>query len=589
MATLDLSQLQQAIDLGNPDAVNFGAFVASAPSLWQWTTPTGNFIDIAGSGMTFSGGHATGGTVSAIGFDVGNNGPAVTEIQIFGFSIAATLLDNSALSFWRVMEGNDTIIGATATATAGLADVVTLFGDNIAVRPGVIKGGDDVIGSGTARTVICGDVVDVGSDAPGAPAANYTGGADTINCALSTFRQEIYGDARTVHASRRLAGGNDVINFTDAGFGSALYGDVQTVNGVAGDLAVFIGGNDTIDAHLSVTDFLTIEGDIGNAGQFATIRGGNDTLIGGAGRDTIVGDVHNQTGDIVCGNDRIDGGAGDDDLVGDVHNAGDGRIICGNDIIRGGDGADGIIGDAANLSSGTVQVGGDDRLFGDAGNDFIIGRTGNDILVGGEGDDSLDGGDGIDTASYATALAGVRADLQAPRTNTGDALGDSYASIEVLIGSGFSDTLHGGAGNESIAGARGGDGLSGRSGNDKLFGGLGSDRMAGGAGRDAFVFDSALNSITNHDTIVDFVAADDTVRLDHRIFTALGQTSGTLAAATFFASATGLAHDASDRIVYNTSTGILSYDADGNGAGAAVRFALLTGAPAITNADFLVI
>ncbi len=589
MATLDLSQLQQAIDLGNPDAVNFGAFVASAPSLWQWTAPSGNFVDIVGSGMTFSGGHATSGTVSAIGFDVGNNGPTVTEIQIFGFSIAATLLDNSALSFWRVMEGNDTITGATATATPGLADMVTLFGDNIAVRSGVIKGGDDVIGSGTARTVIYGDVVDVGSDAPGAPAANYTGGADTINCALSTLRQEIYGDARTVHASGRLAGGNDVINFTDAGFGSALYGDAQTVNGVAGDLAVFIGGNDTINAHLSVTDFLLIEGDIGNAGQFATIRGGNDTLIGGAGRDTIVGDVHNQTGDIICGNDRIDGGAGDDNLVGDVHNAGDGRIICGNDIIRGGDGADGIIGDAANLSSGTVQVGGDDRLFGDAGNDFIIGRTGNDILVGGEGADSLDGGDGIDTASYATALAGVRADLQAPGTNTGDALGDSYISIEVLVGSGFSDTLHGDAGNESIAGARGDDGLSGRSGNDKLFGGLGSDRMAGGAGRDAFVFDSALNSITNHDTIVDFVAADDTVRLDHRIFTALGQTSGTLAAATFFASATGLAHDASDRIVYNTSTGILSYDADGIGAGAAVRFAQLTGAPAITNADFLVI
>ncbi len=50
------------------------------------------------------------------------------------------------------------------------------------------------------------------------------------------------------------------------------------------------------------------------------------------------------------------------------------------------------------------------------------------------------------------------------------------------------------------------------------------------------------------------------------------------------------AHDADDRIVYNPGTGALWYDADGNGAGAAVQIATLTGlAGALTQADFMVV
>ena len=43
-----------------------------------------------------------------------------------------------------------------------------------------------------------------------------------------------------------------------------------------------------------------------------------------------------------------------------------------------------------------------------------------------------------------------------------------------------------------------------------------------------------------------------------------------------------------DFLLYNTITGALSYDADGNGGAPAVQFATLAGNPAITSADFAV-
>ena len=47
--------------------------------------------------------------------------------------------------------------------------------------------------------------------------------------------------------------------------------------------------------------------------------------------------------------------------------------------------------------------------------------------------------------------------------------------------------------------------------------------------------------------------------------------------------------DADDRIIYDAATGQLWYDADGNGAGAAVHFADVTPGTTVTNADFYVL
>ncbi|HEU0155852.1 MAG TPA: hypothetical protein VFQ82_07255, partial [Stellaceae bacterium] len=81
-----------------------------------------------------------------------------------------------------------------------------------------------------------------------------------------------------------------------------------------------------------------------------------------------------------------------------------------------------------------------------------------------------------------------------------------------------------------------------------------------------------------------FTAADR-VELDQTIFKGFGA-AGLLPANAFFAGAA--AHDATDRIIYNPA-GSLFYDSDGTGPAAAVRFAELSGDPALTNNNFLVV
>ena len=59
-------------------------------------------------------------------------------------------------------------------------------------------------------------------------------------------------------------------------------------------------------------------------------------------------------------------------------------------------------------------------------------------------------------------------------------------------------------------------------------------------------------------------------------FTAISGAVGGLSANQFWSGPGVVAgHDADDRIIYNTTTGALYYDADGSGSGTAVQIALL--------------
>ena len=147
----------------------------------------------------------------------------------------------------------------------------------------------------------------------------------------------------------------------------------------------------------------------------------------------------------------------------------------------------------------------------------------------------------------------------------------TVANLASIKGTDSINTINAGDGNDSITGLAGNDTISGGAGNDTIAGGAGNDTLTGDLGSDIFVFDTAPNALQNLDTITDFLAGDK-LQLNLSIFKGLTKKVGFTDAQ--FAHSTDTL-TASDRIIYKSSTGELFYDADGNGATAAVQIALI--------------
>jgi Ca2+-binding RTX toxin-like protein len=192
----------------------------------------------------------------------------------------------------------------------------------------------------------------------------------------------------------------------------------------------------------------------------------------------------------------------------------------GNDFIFGGLGDDLIFGDDGN-----------DTLVGEAGNDTLNGGIGDDTLVGGAGADKFFGGAGFDTVSYASSSLGVYVDM-ATVSGTNDAYGDTFNSVEKIVGSNYDDVISGDVGDNTFEGGNGTDWLSGWAGSDKLYGnigddhlngGTGDDTLVGGSGRDTLIGGSGrdvfvVSAVDGADKIMDFEQGIDHIKLtDNKI------------------------------------------------------------------------
>jgi uncharacterized delta-60 repeat protein len=400
--------------------------------------------------------------------------------------------------------------------------------------------------------------------------------------------------------------GIDILN---GGTGNDTY-MVDAADDVVTEL--FNAGTDTVRSsvtrtlgsnqeHLVLTGAAAING-AGNA-MHNSLAGNtaNNLLTGNAGNDTLDGGL---------GTDTLKGGTGDDtyvvDVIGDIITE---ALNAGTDIVQSsvtrtlGANQEHLVLTGLAVINGTGNTLGN-SLTGNTANNLLTGNAGNDTLDGGLGIDSLKGGTGNDTyvvdatgdvvtefldAGTDTVMSSVTRTLGANQEHlilTGSA---------VINGTGntLNNNLTGNAVNNSLSGAGGNDVLSGGSGNDVLIGGLGNDLLTGGLGIDIFYFNSVLDAGANVDTIADFTKGSDKIRLDDDIFTAFNAGVSTKLALDQFVSGSGVtaAQDLSDRIVYDTATGALYYDADGLNGGAAVQFAVLgtTTHPSLAASDFVVV
>jgi Ca2+-binding RTX toxin-like protein len=316
---------------------------------------------------------------------------------------------------------------------------------------------------------------------------------------------------------------------------------------------------------------------------------GNDSITGSNFNDVLWGYAGDDILDGRAGNDVLNGGDGNDSAyyngaIASVTlnlwntgsqstvNAGFDTLISVENLL-GSNYNDTLAGNAvANNINGAA---GDDKLIGGAGNDVLIGGDGNDGLSGGDGNDILNGGNGIDWGQYWSTTGGVIVDMNI--TNPQNTLGagiDTLISIENFNGSGFNDFLIGNALSNT---------LLGNAGSDTLAGGIGNDVLGGGTGKDTFLFNTVLSN--NIDRINDFIPVDDTIKLENTIFTKLTNL-GVINIAYF---KVGIAADSNDYIIYNKASGTLLYDTDGNGAGLAVKIAVLGTHPTLTADDFMVV
>ena len=328
-------------------------------------------------------------------------------------------------------------------------------------------------------------------------------------------------------------GGSYVVFGSNTGFAASL--ELSSLNGTNGMAINGINAGDLSGNSVSAAGDVNGDGfdDIiigayrgGPAGESYVVFGsasfgpaptgptsGDDNLTGTAGNDVIDLMDGNDIYDGGDGNDQITGGAGADDLDGGAgfdytqyNNAAAGVNLS---LVSGGTAGDaagdtfanieGAVGSNFNDTIGGSSVdntlfglGGNDRLFGLDGNDTLIGGDGNDQLWGGAGADRMLGGAGIDSVYYITAAAGITLSLATGGT-VGEAMGDTFGSIEQVFATNFNDRVVGSAGDETLYGMDGNDTLSGAAGNDTLIGGDGNDTLFGGEGADSLQGGSGID------------------------------------------------------------------------------------------------
>ena len=169
---------------------------------------------------------------------------------------------------------------------------------------------------------------------------------------------------------------------------------------------------------------------------------------------------------------------------------------------------------------------------------------------------------------------------------------DETISLQLTTGTGYSiattnpqiATIINDDGTRRQKGTSGQDVILGTNLRDILSGGLGNDILTGGSGGDSFSFNALNEGI---DTITDFSVGNDDLFVKGSSFGG-GLVSGDIITAAQFVIGTA-ATNTSQRFIYNSTNGALSFDVDGSGATVASQFAILSPNLALSYEDIFVI
>ncbi len=474
------------------------------------------------------------------------NQAGTQAIDLGGSSIGQVIIGNDGVNNIDGLGGNDTLYGL---------------------------GGDDVLDGGTGADQLIGGlgndiyVVDNAGDAV------YENAGEGNDRALATASFRLGSSAEIELLSAANQAGTGALDLAGSGTAQTVIGNdgVNVLEGLGGNDTLYgLGGNDVLDGGT-----------------------GADQLVGGLGNDTYATDsasdaVYENAGE---GYDRVLatasfrlGSSAEVELLSAANQAGTGALdLAGNGTAQTLIGNDGI-----NVLEG---FGGNDTLYGLGGNDVLDGGTGADQLIGGTGNDWYfvdnasdivyeNAGEGSDRVLASTTYAlSAAAEIELL-----SALDQNGTTAIDLRGNGTAQTVIGNEGANRLDGLAGNDTVYGLGGADTLDGGLGFDYLVGGTGADTFAFSTTLGG-DNFDRITDFASGSDRIQLNRSIFAALGL--GGIAAGQFVAGTAAL--DADDRILYDSATGTIWYDADGNGGGAAVAFAQLNAGTTLVASDFIVV
>lgn len=297
-------------------------------------------------------------------------------------------------------------------------------------------------------------------------------------------------------------------------------------------------------------------------------RLGNDTYFGGTGNDKLTGQG---------GGDTLDGGAGDDFFLVTSFAGTDGRPEWEDgDMVTGGKGMDTFRITGANGAAAISD--GESPLIELTDSNF---KTMERVEVGGTVTR-------LTTETSATQLINDHYYHNAGGTLTGgDAITVDASAIKK---NGL--TFVGNANANTFIGTQKDDTFIGNGGNDILTGGKGKDVFVFGqvhtmTKNDAtIVYDDISSVLSGSDSITDFTTGKDKIHLNNDFFAAFTTTGAINAGNLVMGTA---AAEADDFLLFDGTSGALSYDADGNGVGAAIQIATLTGVASLAVADFSII